>query len=290
MSLSGKDFGTIVDATGGLRDLESGVIRMTYPDSFIEDPARILRAISIQMRLGFALDEETRQKAREALELGLLNLRRNKRAQDEFKEMLAGVGSSGRMRALCTLGCRLLGLPLTSPGPSTYRLLSALESANPPQSDFPEAPDWVAPLLVWLGHTPAHELQPILKDFGLNDRLSAACSSWRTRESAVRRDLSQASAQPSDIAAKLARLPTPVVLILQARLAVAASTEAQKLLARVLSSMAEPPLISGADLAALGVRQGREVGKLLERVRNLQLNGVLQSREAALAYLRTLKG
>lgn len=290
MSLSGKDFGTIVDATGGLRDLESGVIRMTYPDSFIEDPARILRAISIQMRLGFALDEETRQKAREALELGLLNLRRNKRAQDEFKEMLAGVGSSGRMRALCTLGCHLLGLPLTSPGPSTYRLLSALESASSPQSDFPEAPDWVAPLLVWLGHTPAHELQPILKDFGLNDRLSAACSSWRTRESAVRRVLSQASAQPSDIAAKLARLPTPVVLILQARLAVAASTEAQKLLARVLSSMAEPPLISGADLAALGVRQGREVGKLLERVRNLQLNGVLQSREAALTYLRTLKG
>ena len=290
MSLSSHDFGKVVDATGGLRDLEERVIRMTYPDSFIEDPARILRALSIQSRLGFALDAGTRQKVKEALELGLLNLRRNKRAQEEFKEMLSGDGATKRITALCTLGCGLIGLPLTPPGYSRQRILSSLESRNGRSSMLLSTPAWVAPLLVWLGNPAPQELHEILKDFGLSDRLATACSSWKSRERALRRLLAQRPVHISDVAAKVAGLPSSVIFILQARLEVSEATEEQALLARALSALETEPLISGGDLVAIGIHRGRTIGQLLGRVRRLQLDGVMDSKEAALAYVRTLNG
>jgi len=237
MSLSSREFGKVVDATGGLQDLEQHIIRMTYPESFIEDPARILRAISIQLRLGFTLDAGTRQKAREALELGLLNVRRNKRAQEEFKEMLSGAGAVSRIRTLCTFGCEMMGLPLTPPGYARQRILTVLEFCSDQPAIRLSAPAWVAPLLVWLGNPAPQELHEILKDFGLSDRLATACSSWNGKERALRRLLMQRSVHVSDVAERLARLPSPVVSILQAKLEVAKATEAQALLTHALSAL-----------------------------------------------------
>jgi len=43
-----------------------------------------------------------------------------------------------------------------------------------------------------------------------------------------------------------------------------------------------PPLISGRDLLAMGLRPGKEVGRILEAVRVAQLEGTVQTREEAL--------
>jgi tRNA nucleotidyltransferase (CCA-adding enzyme) len=290
MSLSESDFGTVVDATGGLRDLKTRTIRMTYPDSFIEDPARILRAVAAQTRLGFALDDGTREKAREALELGLLNVRRNKRAQDEFKELLLSSRSVACVKALCSLGCGLIGLPLVPPRAAKVRLLSAIEEGLHAAVNGLDAPRWVAPLLVWLGDIPSGELQEVLKDFGLSDRLASACRSWQRKERALRRLLEQGSCKVSAVVGELEGMPLPILSILEARLATLETTGPRDLLMTVLSRMDEPPLASGEDVVNLGIPEGRQVGLLLDQVRRLQLDGVINSREEAVAYLCASKG
>jgi hypothetical protein len=48
-----------------------------------------------------------------------------------------------------------------------------------------------------------------------------------------------------------------------------------------------PPLLTGDELLEAGVPPGREVGLTLARLRDLQLDGVVTTREAALAWLGT---
>lgn len=290
MSLASRDFGTIIDATGGLSDLNSRMVRITYPDSFIEDPARILRAVATQARFGFRLEAETASKAHEALELGLLNVRRNKRAQDEFKEMLSGGHAVACVRGLSELGLALLGLPLARPRSSKLRLLAALDGEPADGEGTVKEQPWMAPLLVWLGRIHGDKLREILKDFGLNDRSAAACRSWQHKEGALRRLLRSPTRQVSAVAEKLQGLPDAILRILAARLMTSGATEQRQYLEEVLRRSRAPVLLTGQDVVHLGVREGPVVGCRLDQVRRLQLDGVLHSRAEALAYLRTLKG
>ena len=51
--------GAIIDPTGGLADLDAGVLRLTKPDSLLRDPARALRAVRLAKQLDYRLTPET---------------------------------------------------------------------------------------------------------------------------------------------------------------------------------------------------------------------------------------
>ncbi|NWF63668.1 MAG: CCA tRNA nucleotidyltransferase [Chloroflexi bacterium] len=59
LRLDGKDMGEVLDPLGGKADLERGVIRVLHPNSFLDDPTRIFRAIRYEVRYGFAIEPET---------------------------------------------------------------------------------------------------------------------------------------------------------------------------------------------------------------------------------------
>ena len=67
MRLDQTAFGTIVDETGGLADLESGVVRVLHNWSFIDDPTRIFRAYRYAGRYGFQIAENDETLIRAAL-------------------------------------------------------------------------------------------------------------------------------------------------------------------------------------------------------------------------------
>lgn len=53
--------GEIIDPLNGRRDIKDRVIRYTSPDSFREDPLRMLRAVQFAARLNFTIEPETFQ-------------------------------------------------------------------------------------------------------------------------------------------------------------------------------------------------------------------------------------
>ena len=67
MHLDPNAFGTIVDKTGGLRDLEARIIRVLHTQSFMDDPTRIFRASRYAGRYGFRIAETDEVLIREAL-------------------------------------------------------------------------------------------------------------------------------------------------------------------------------------------------------------------------------
>ena len=57
----------LVDPHGGRADLDAGLIRVLHPESFLDDPTRILRAVRYAARFGFAIEPETARLMAEAL-------------------------------------------------------------------------------------------------------------------------------------------------------------------------------------------------------------------------------
>ena len=53
-------------------------------------------------------------------------------------------------------------------------------------------------------------------------------------------------------------------------------------------SLSPPPLITGDDLIALGLKPGPAFGKILKELEDMQLEGTLRTREEALAQVRIL--
>ncbi len=89
ISLSPKDFGTLVDPFNGTADLESKTIRTPLdPDiTFSDDPLRMMRGIRFATQLGFTIEEETlaaiaRNKER-------LNIISKERITDELNKIIA---------------------------------------------------------------------------------------------------------------------------------------------------------------------------------------------------------
>jgi len=53
--------GNIIDPFGGVNDIRNKVIKATSPNSFSEDPLRMLRCIQFSSRFGFSIDSKTEQ-------------------------------------------------------------------------------------------------------------------------------------------------------------------------------------------------------------------------------------
>ena len=59
MAISIEEDAELIDPFNGLRDLESGVLRVLHEDSFTDDPTRALRAARYAARFGFDLEPMT---------------------------------------------------------------------------------------------------------------------------------------------------------------------------------------------------------------------------------------
>ncbi|MCM8763107.1 MAG: nucleotidyltransferase [Candidatus Omnitrophica bacterium] len=76
----------IIDPYRGLADIKRKIIRVLKPDTFIEDPLRILRAFSLSAILGFKIDKDTEELA--GLHKKKLNEVSAERIRDELFKIL----------------------------------------------------------------------------------------------------------------------------------------------------------------------------------------------------------
>jgi tRNA nucleotidyltransferase/poly(A) polymerase len=67
MRLDTNAFGAIVDKTGGLEDIEKGIVRVLHKRSFTDDPTRVFRACRYAGRYGFSIADTDAVLIREAL-------------------------------------------------------------------------------------------------------------------------------------------------------------------------------------------------------------------------------
>lgn len=110
LRLNGSQSGQILDFFGGLEDLEHRTIRVLHPNSFIEDPTRIIRAVRFAVRLDFQIDARTREYAQSASHLvqdynrqGIWSYQ-NTRLKQEFRYVLTATYWAKALYQLDALG------------------------------------------------------------------------------------------------------------------------------------------------------------------------------------------
>jgi tRNA nucleotidyltransferase (CCA-adding enzyme) len=78
----------LIDYFGGRRDLKEKTLRVLHSLSFIDDPTRILRAVRLELRLGFHISPETLHLAEVALSEGVFDHLTGSRLRDELALLL----------------------------------------------------------------------------------------------------------------------------------------------------------------------------------------------------------
>src|SRR6201996_2053883 len=71
ISLNEGSYGLLMDPTNGVADIEMRTLRLVSNYGFLEDPIRLLRAVRLGTRLGWQMDERTKQRFDNAMQEGV---------------------------------------------------------------------------------------------------------------------------------------------------------------------------------------------------------------------------
>ncbi len=269
VGLTGDDLGHLYDPTGGVADMDAGLVRVLHERSFLDDPTRLLRAVRYAVRLGFALDPETERLAREAVAADALSTVSGARIRDELMDLLGELDAPAAIKRMRELEIHTGLHPELDPDPDLVAsaslgavaigadrgiaALAALIEEAPEKLDL-----WLADL-----HLPAEERDAAARAARVAPRIAAAL-----------RERAQA---PSELRGLLGREPLEALAL---ALALRAPSEPILRWASELRPVALE--ISGADLLAAGVPEGPAVGRALDETLNRKLDGLVSGREAEL--------
>lgn len=287
--------GEVHDYVGGRADLEAGLVRAigVAEERFAEDHLRMLRAVRFAAFFGFALDADTRV----ALER-MRHLVGSVSPERIAAELRAMVSRSGRREALELLAATGLAeevfgelLPDGMAGVAdawarAARVVGAL--------DEPDLPAAVAILASELPAGDEPRVAAVTTRLRLSNR-EAAAAAWLHRgvrafgrvTAADVRGMPWSQLQPviaHEFAPALADLLRARAAAGDGDTAAAAWVTAQ--VARPREEIDPLPLVTGHDLLAAGVAEGPALGRTLARIRRLQLDGEITTREEALAAVR----
>lgn len=286
-------WGELLDAYGGRKDLDDGLIRVLHSLSFIEDPTRILRAVRFEQRFGFTIEPRTRELIADALDL--LERVSAERVRHELELILAETQPE---RALCRLA-ELGVLARLHPQLRCERWYSAKAAE-------------LRGLLAVVGQ-PANGAPPpmaIAADAGPRLHLAlflyplppAAAAEFLARWH-MRKEYRDLVVEVHALADRLAQLRAPALRPSQILRLLDESSDEARLILRVATDdwLARQrldlyqrklkhvrPSITGDDLQRLGLPPGRVYRQVLEHLRDALLDGKIATREQEAALAQDL--
>jgi tRNA nucleotidyltransferase (CCA-adding enzyme) len=84
ISLNKSNFGELIDYFGGRRDLKRKRIKIMHKLSIIEDPTRIFRAVRFEQRFSFKIDSQTESLIKNAIDMEIISKLTGVRIRDEL--------------------------------------------------------------------------------------------------------------------------------------------------------------------------------------------------------------
>lgn len=285
LGLNGPSLDQLIDPFAGADDLRLGWLRILHDASFRDDATRLLRAARYAARFRFRLEPHSARLAeRDRAFLATIS---PERVRHELQRAFAEAQPARALGAMEQMGLPSALLPplhFNAPVLAAYRRLPA-RAAHAGMPERAQAVAWLLPLLrrdapaldgyierFALRHEEATDARSIPVARAALDRLAR----WRTPEFSNPADMvgaggarawrtSSLPAPASAIVASLERLPVGALLAWSC-------TSARGARARIAAEYVDRlrhvrPLISAAELKALGVPEGPRFGEILRRLR-----------------------
>lgn len=264
----------LIDYFGGRRDLKEKTLRVLHSLSFIDDPTRVLRAVRLELRLGFRISPETLHLAEVALSEGVFDHLSGSRLREELALLLDDPALALRgIDRLAELGVlRALDPRLDLDDAARQRLREAraahdwyrLEGiADPPLKP------WRLLLMALAAALEEEDLTRLANRFmlaGEDRRVLTGFPDHLAAASAVLHD----EPKPHRVAEALEPLSGEGLLLLMAE----GDEGVRTWIRRYLTELRGLQLgIRGADLLATGVSPGPRIGEALRATREARLDG-----------------
>lgn len=288
--LNARRFGELVDLFGGQRDVQARRLRTLHAKSFLDDPTRIFRAVRLEARLGFRMDGET---LRHCVEAGRQDLPGHLSGQRLCNELRLILLEAQPEKALARLGVLKLlrfvhpKLIWTSGMARRFETVrAAVDRCRKMETGGPHNLWLVYFMALVEGLTP-NAVQDMMQRLALPARDVGQVMAGHGRAATILRGLAKRPApKPSAIYRALDGLADETVCLLIAR---ASSEAVRKRLLDYRSQYRDVKLsVTGADLKALGLTPGPAYKKILTRLLDARLDGVVRSKADELKLVAKL--
>jgi tRNA nucleotidyltransferase (CCA-adding enzyme) len=265
--LGGQRCGEVRAVPHAQSDLEQGRLRALHEQSFSDDPTRLLRMARYAARLGFEIEAHTATLARSAIGARALDTVSGARIGAELRLALSEPNAVAALGAMDELGVLSALHPRLRYERSVLEATLALLPADA-RPDLALLTALVLPLALRAQGDPRTEIVALLDrwDFPAGDRdrvATAACAVPRLSEQLPIVVL------PSELRAAAHGVPLEGVSLAGA---LGCEEPARRWLQDVRHVQLE---ITGDDLLTAGVAEGPEIGRRLEAVLRLRLDGEL---------------
>jgi len=292
--LGPQGYGRFVDTYEGRRDLEAGLIRVLHDGSFRDDPTRILRAIRFETRYGFRIEEGTYQLLTDAVRQDMLHEVSRQRLREEIVKVLMEERGGAAVSRLHEVGVwqNLFGADFRLP-PEVEELFKRGDEAISwyeelyAESKLIKVEPWIVRWLLLMGENPPETVERITSEYHLG-RVALRCTTELMEYISPVLFCFQTGDQTnnSTLYRVLGGLDPETMICLIAN---SGTEDAYRLAERFLLDLRPMEmLVSGSDLKELGMREGPSMGWVLDQLFDAQLDGVIVSREEALAKARQL--
>lgn len=258
LRLDGEGFGEILDPMDGQADLGRGMIRALHPQSFLDDPTRILRAIRYEARYSFSIEPSTLSLINPE-SLKILSSLSGERLRHELDLIWDEDESHRMMRRLAGLG---ILKPIHPKLPEFNRLYEDFLEMDI-RLDIP-ADRRTMGYMLWLVDLSEDEVFSVANRLDFTNELTL--SVWAAAQ--LKRSLPHlAGSKPSEWTYALEKLP-----LLSIYAAYLVSRE-NALLDYISLWRHVRPRTTGDDLKARGLIPGPRFGEVLLRLRSAWLDG-----------------
>ncbi len=250
--LNPEHYGELVDYYGGKRDLQQRKIRFLHNLSFIDDPTRMLRAIRFSERYQFELAKETREALYTALDSGVLSKLSIERFTEEILLIFKEMNYLAMGQALISSG--LFKAWFGEDYDWDFNLEEIVDSA-----------DWSLKMrwLISISKMDSPTIEKLLDRVCLNRSLRDETLTFVQMRQTLEEPLTL-----SEMDRLLQKAPKEVVMVL------ARDDRFKELIMKCLEASQRINMsLDGKTLLQMGVKEGPEIGEILDRVRMAWLEG-----------------
>ncbi len=268
ISLHPKEFGLLIDFFGGWDDLQNKRIRVLHSLSFWEDPTRILRAVRLEAKLGFKMDDWTEKLARDAIRAQAFAPLSGERLREELKLLLEENPSP------CLLRLEEMGF-LSVIHPTAKLDKKMLRKLDREKIEGLDIEKWLLYLYPILGEMEEESLIKVSYRLRLTANQREKILSLAKVESALE-ELSQPRIPRSRIYEILKDFPQETILWIRAR----GERRIRERVNLFLNNLRYINLeVNGEELKRLGVAEGPGLGRLMRELFYAKLNGKIKTKE-----------
>ncbi|MEM8828286.1 MAG: CBS domain-containing protein [Cyanobacteria bacterium P01_G01_bin.19] len=281
--------GDLLDFFGGLIDLEAKQIRVLHPNSFIEDPTRIFRAVRFAVRLGFTIEPQTEEYINYAIKSGVYQELRigdrpspalTTRLRAELKYILQADYWKPALKLLAklnALSCLHQDLVYTP----TLKWQVACVSRWLYYIDLPNVQPWLVRLETIIAHLEPGDRLKVAQNLQLPKDSLQRLKELKILESKIASQLLQCD-RPSQIYQLLQSYKTPGLILFAAR----SDKKIRHLVWQYITKLSQvkSPL-NGNDLKTMGFKPGKLYKEILDDVLAATLDGKIGDRATAEKYV-----